>query len=87
MISTYIYCMWMVGDDGPDVDLISHLSDSPLLLLTRAASLFGNEIGRQGAVTPTGSLTRENETLIRMLGSKRTTGEGLGGRGNENGEG
>lgn len=69
------------------VDLISHLSDSPLLLLTRAASLFGNEIGRQGAVTPTGSLTRENETLIRMLGSKRTTGEGLGGRGNENGEG
>lgn len=28
------------------------LSASPILLLTSAGSLFGNEIGRQGAVTP-----------------------------------
>lgn len=66
------------------VDPIPHLSGSPLLLLTRAGSLFANEIGRQGAVTPTGSLTHENETLIRTLGSKMRTGEGLGGRGNGN---
>lgn len=32
------------------MELISHLSDSPLLLLTRADSLFANEITRQGAV-------------------------------------
>lgn len=75
----------MVGLAG--VDAISPWPDSALPLLTRAASPFANEIGGQGAVTPTGSLTRENETLIRMLGWKRATGEGLGGRGDENGEG
>lgn len=57
------------------MDLISDLPASPLVLLTSAGSLFGNEIGRQGAVTLTGSLTHENETLIRMLGSKRRAGE------------
>lgn len=57
------------------VDLISYLPASPLLLLTSAGALSSNEIGRQGAVTLTGSLTHENETLIRMLGSKRRAWE------------
>lgn len=59
----------MAGSRGPDLPPAAN----------RSSSLFANERGGRGAVTPTGSPTHENETLIQHAGTGGAERGGTGG--------